>query len=274
MKKYSNELALIKNRRGVYCLDTIMGCPSGMANTEGGCFGDCYAATSARRYGRDFSVAVHRGFKSEAHKQRIQAQIARINMPFVRIGCSGDPSEDWNHTLNILGAISGNSTELVVITRHWNLLTDEQLGAFSCMNMCINTSVSALDSDSERERALQQFERIKRYCKSVLRVVTCDFNQDNSTGQFLSVIQEELLRFYPILETVFRPSKGNEWVKAGIINVKNQFFNGRKQLASKRDKRIYMGKCSTCTDMCGINLACEQKYSNRPGVMRQMQLEV
>jgi hypothetical protein len=274
MNEYSNKIALVRNRRGVYCIDTIMGCPSGMANTEGGCYGDCYAARSAKRYGRDFSTAVLRRFESEGHKKTIQGQIARLNMPFVRIGCSGDPSEDWGHTIGILKEISGHSTELVIITRHWNALTDSQLEALSGMNMCINTSVSALDTVQEMNRAVAQFERVKPFCKSVLRVVTCEFNLDDETGLLLSEVQDELLRLHPVIDTVFRPSKGNEWVKSGIVNAKNHFFNGRKQLASKHNPRAYMGKCETCVEMCGVNLETEYKFQNRPGVIRQMKLEV
>ena len=52
-------------------------------------------------------------------------------------------------------------------------------------------------------------------------------------------------------------NKGSEWIKSGIINTRNHFFNGHKQLASKRNPRAYMGKCETCEDMCGVNLETE-----------------
>jgi hypothetical protein len=274
MKSYSNKIALIRNNRGVYCIDTVMGCPSGMAATEGGCYGDCYAARSAKRYGKDFSVAVLRDFEDNGHKARIKSQIANVKMPFIRIGASGDPSEDWEHTMKIIRVLASSNTELVIITRHWNLLTYSQLGELGRMNMCINTSVSALDTDAEREKALCQFDRIKGYCKSVLRIISCDFNLDDPAGRVLAQLQDDLFTNSPTLDTVFRPSKTNPFVVSGIINTENHIFNGRKQLASKLNKRTYMGKCGSCKEMCGVNIATENTYSGRPGVTRQMLLPI
>lgn len=46
MRGYSNKISLTKNSRGIYSLDTSIGCASGMANEQGGCYNDCYAAKS------------------------------------------------------------------------------------------------------------------------------------------------------------------------------------------------------------------------------------
>ena len=48
MKEYLNKISLNKNSRGIYSLDTSVGCASGMANEQGGCYNDCYAAKSAK----------------------------------------------------------------------------------------------------------------------------------------------------------------------------------------------------------------------------------
>lgn len=273
MKAYSGKIALIRNSRGVYCIDTVMGCPSGMAATPGGCYGDCYAARAAKRYGIAFDKAVLRDFESCHHKEQIMRQIAAVKMPFIRIGASGDPSENWQHTFNVLKVLATCNTELVIITRHWNLLSGEQLGALSGMNMCINTSVSALDTPVEMGRSIDQFERIKPYCKSVLRIVSADFNTENKDGIRLAAIQARLFAYSPVIDTVFRPSKGNPFVVAGIVKTKAHLFNGRKQLASKFNSRTYMGKCDTCQEMCGVNLSNGQTYKNRPGVIRQSLME-
>ncbi len=269
MRPYSTKIALIRNSRGVYCIDSIMGCPSGLKDNPRGCYGDCYAARTAKRYGIDFSTAVLRDFEHEGHKAQILNQIAGIKMPFIRVGASGDPSENWPHTMKILRVLSRANTELVIITRHWTLLTDEQLSEMSRMNLCINTSVSALDGDTERGRSLTQFHRIKPFCKSVLRVISCDFNLENETGRKLSKIQDELFRNEMTLDTVFRPSKSNPFVRDGIIKVSNHFFNGKKQLASKFSLKTYMGKCGTCQEMCGVNLSNGAVYPNRRGVAKQ-----
>ena len=86
MRNYSNKIALIENQRGIYCLDTSIGCASGMANTEGGCYNDCYAAKSAKIYGYDFSKTVLRYFENRKHERKIITQINNVKMPFIRIG--------------------------------------------------------------------------------------------------------------------------------------------------------------------------------------------
>ena len=272
MKNYLKKIALIRNSRGVYCIDSIMGCPSGMALNDAGCYGDCYAARTAKLYGMDFRTAVLRDFESEWHKERICKQISQIKMPFIRLGASGDPSENWLHTMKILRVLASCNVEIVIITRHWNILTDGELEEISRMNMCINTSVSALDCESERTRALSQFRRIKAFCKSVLRIVSCDFNESNETGREMAHVQRVLFQNEPTIDTVFRPTRTNPFVTDGIVNARAQFFNGKKQLASKFSAKTYMGKCGTCQEMCGVNVGTH--HPNRPGILRQQPLSL
>lgn len=274
MKPYGTKIALIQNSRGVYCIDSIMGCPSGMALTKGGCYGDCYAARTAKRYGIDFSTPILRDFESHWHRKEIERQISQIKMPFIRLGASGDPSEDWNHTMKILRTLATCNVEIVIITRHWHLLTDPQLEEMERMNLCINTSVSALDCDNERDRALTQFHRIAPHLKSVLRIVSCDFNLANETGAKLAEIQRLLFTNSPTIDTVFRPTKSNRFVTDGIVNAKLQYFNGKKQLASKFNAKTYMGKCGTCQEMCGVNCNSTSEYKNRRGVNKQTMLHI
>jgi hypothetical protein len=40
MREYSSTISLAKNARGIYSLDTILGCSSGMDKNPKGCFGD------------------------------------------------------------------------------------------------------------------------------------------------------------------------------------------------------------------------------------------
>ena len=154
MREYATRIALVKNSRGIYSLDTVMGCASGMANEAGGCYGDCYAANASKRYGYDFSRSVLRSFESERQRRAIVSAINRIPLDFVRIGSSGDPSEDWAHTVSILQAIDKCTKQIVIITRHWTALTDEQLAYFGTINVVVNTSVSALDKPAVREHCV------------------------------------------------------------------------------------------------------------------------
>lgn len=256
MREYKSAISLTHNSRGVYCLDTSMGCSSGMKN-KGGCYNDCYAAKSAKIYGYDFSKTVFRYFKDRKHERQIVNSINKIKLDFVRIGCSGDPSENWDHTINILKVIARCTKEIVIITKHWTLLTDEQLNYLSTINVCINTSVSALDKPELLTRSLTQYNRLKPYCKSILRIVSCDFNLGNETGRELSVIQDFLFKNQSVLDTVFRPGKKNPLVTDGIINTKTGLFNGSKALMSKFKRKTYIGDCNKCHEMCGIKMKVE-----------------
>jgi hypothetical protein len=272
VKPYTNKISLVQNGRGVYCIDTTMGCASGMAANVGGCYNDCYAAKTAKRYGHDFNKTVLRSFTSERHKRQILNQITKIKMPFIRIGASGDPSENWDHTIDILKVLSKCNTEIIIITRHWTLLTDRQLQYLSNLNICINTSVSALDNSEMLNRSVEQYERIKPFCKSVLRIISCNFNLQNVTGRKLFGVQEDLFKNRSVLDTVFRPSKNNQFVLDGIIKVKEEIFNGKKCLASKYNRKTYMGKCNVCKEMCGVNIDTDHTYLNKRGLTKQRKL--
>lgn len=247
-----------------------MGCKSGVENEPGGCYGDCYAARTAKRYGHDFSKTTLRDFANNAHRRKIISQINKVKMPFIRIGASGDPSENWEHTIKIIKDISKCNIEIVIITRHWKLLTDDQLKYLSTLNICFNTSVSALDNSELLKRSIEQYNRIKSFCKSILRIVSCSFNLEHPMGFFLSAIQDNLFKNENTLDTVFRPSKKNKFVVDGIVKAKYEVFNGRKQFASKMNKKTYMGKCSNCKEMCGQGMTTNYKYLNKRKIIKQL----
>jgi len=256
-------MTLIKNKRGVYCLDTTIGCNSGTIKNEKGCYDDCYAARFSKRRGWDFGKTIARNFESREHKKNTIKKINDIEMPFVRIGCTGDPSENWQHTVNICEQISVCNNQLsvfgvlpktiVIITKHFKNLTDDQLKTISELDICVNTSVSALDNERLLINRLTQYNRLKKYCKSVLRIVSCDFNLNNRAGQKLEALQQKLFSNENVLDTVLRVSKENKYVLAGIINIKETKFLGKKCYASVYNKKTYLGYCSKCKEMCGVN---------------------
>lgn len=264
MRTYKTTISLSKNGRGIWDLDTIKGCASGVLENDKGCYGDCYALKTAKRYGIDFSKSIERHFKNEQHRLQIVRQIEKIDMPFIRIGCAGDPSENWEHTINIIKQLKENSQlslfdisstkQIVIITRHWKQLTDSQLVELSKYNVCINTSISALDNEKLIKVALTEYERLKPYCKSILRVVSCDFNELNPIGKQMAETQRKLFKNEDVIDTVFRPSKKNSLVVDGIINVKKMGFMKSKALVSKFNKKAFLGKCSSCLEMCGLNV--------------------
>jgi len=267
MREYKSTISLTKNSRGIYSLDTSLGCTSGLRDNLRGCYNDCYAAKSAKLYGYDFSKTALRDFKDETHRKKIVRQISNIPLPFVRIGTMGDPSENWEHTVKICSQIKHCNKEIVIITKHWTSLTDEQINILSGLNICINTSVSALDNLDLLENSVAQYNRIKKYCKSVLRIVSADFNLDNPKGHELYKIQKQLFENENTLDTVLRVNKHNQLVKDGIINIKQVDFLGAKQYASKYNRKTYLGKCSNCHEMCGVSIG--ENHANKPGVIIQ-----
>lgn len=252
MRRYSDKIALLKNSRGIYSLDTVIGCEGGTKESKFGCFEDCYAARSAHRYGYDFSQPVLRKFTSEKHAQSIVKAINKIDMPFIRIGTSGDPSENWEHTLSVIKQIQGIEKRIVIITRHWKPIPDEKLLELGSYNLVINTTVSALDSDELIESCLFQYERLKPFCKSVLRVVTCDFNTMHPAGFEMALKQDRIMAIDDhYIDTVFRPSKGSKYIKSNAINYREKRFLKGKSLISKANKETYIGHCNNCKELCG-----------------------
>jgi hypothetical protein len=252
----------VKNSRGVWDLDTTKGCLSGVGNNPNGCYGDCYAYRSAVIRGFNFGQTVTRHFENEHHEYSILNQINKIDMPFVRIGVAGDPSENWDHTVNVCEKVtkcnmvlySSYKKAIVIITKHWGNLTDNQLKRLSLLGVCINTSVSALDKNNMLRNRLTQYNRLKEHCKSVLRIVSCNFNLQNETGAKLNLIQDKLFDNENVLDTVLRVGKNNELVLNGVINIEKVKFLSQSCYASRRNKNTYFGKCSTCPEMCGLTL--------------------
>lgn len=268
MKTYKEAITLVKNSRGCLIIDSVKGCPAGALYEGRGCYSDCYAKSIASRYGFDFEQVRTRkfeanidqlylfGFSDKAHVYRICRDIELSDMPFVRIGEMGDPSLAWEHTIGVCREIAAAGKPIVIITKHWKNIPAALLKEAAKLNICINTSVSALDAQKELEHRLAQFERIKAYCNSILRVVSCDFNRENSDGLDRAIVQEELFKIggAACLDTVFRPSPDNPFVVKNIIKTQRVQFLRKMVLASVYNKNTYFGRCETCPEMCGVTL--------------------
>jgi len=264
MRTYNPVISLTVNRRGATSLDPCIGCTSGMTANSGGCYYDCYAARLAKAYGYDFNKTVLRYFLNKKHIIDICNKIRKDKTPFIRMGASGDPSEDWEHTISICYDIFKNirinqlnifgekkNKFIIIRTKHWNKLTISQLNMLSDFDLIINTSISALDTTAQINDRLAEYNRLKKYCKSVLRVVTCDFT-DNDHGNYYKLIQDKLLSYPDVIETAFRPTMNNPFLKSGIINTEKRHFNTTKQTISLRSKMTHLGNCFNCPDQCGI----------------------
>lgn len=264
MKTFKNIITLNKNSRGCYILDIIKGCGICLKNNPNGCYDDCYAKKIASRYGYNFGITINRGFykddsqlymfnmHDERHQDSIIHAIKKINMPFVRIGEMGDPSQDWEHTINICNIISSAKKPIVIITKHWKQIPDNLISDIEKLNIYIHTSISAMDSENEIDYRLSQYKKLKNHCQSILRVVSCDFNVDNDYGKWKSRVQKKLFDNEKVIDTVFRPDKNNKLVVQKIINTKKIKFLKSNVIASVYNKNTFMGHCGDCPEMCGI----------------------
>lgn len=263
MRSYSSKISLTKNSRGVYSIDPSIGCTSGVNENSRGCFNDCYAFRISRIYGYDFSKTVYRDFESISHLEKIKSEIDKVKLPFIRMGTMGDPSENWEHTLNICEKIQSKKQlslfgdvqkEIVIITKHWKNLNQSQLERLKKLKICINTSISAIDKKEQIENGLNEFEKLKTYCRSILRLVTFDFNTENEQGKIYNEIQKNIVENYKFLDTVFRSSKNNQLVTEGIIKIHKTKFLGKTSYVSKMNKKTYLGGCKNCLEMCGVTM--------------------
>ena len=264
MKTFNGVLTLNKNSRGCYILDTVKGCGVCRDEKPMGCYDNCYAKRIADRYRFDFGETVTRKLdtddgqnylfdvRDQHHIGQLVKQVKNASMPFIRIGEMGDPSYDWNYTIDVCEKLAVAGKPIVIITKHWNTIPDDLIDRIAELDICINTSISALDHNYEIYNRRIQYERLKSCCKSVLRVVTCDFNIGCQEGLDAEIMQEYLLGMENVVETVFRPDKENRLILEGVINVKRVHFMGSKCLASMRSDDIFLGYCNQCPDMCGL----------------------
>jgi len=263
MKSFKNKISLIRNSRGCWIIDTVKGC-SYCKDHPLGCYNNCYAQNIAKRYSLDFANPVKRDFEDDAgqlylfdfhdqaHISETIRQIKNIDMPFVRIGEMGDPSEDWEHTLNVCSIIAAAGKPVVIITKHWQVIPYHLLESIRMIDLYINTSISAMDTDQQIQHRLEQYNRLKPYCKSSLRVVSCDYNTDTIEGERMANIQKVLFKNENIIDTVFRPSADNPLVISKTINTIKARFMKNVMLASMYNPDAYLGFCDKCPDMCGI----------------------
>lgn len=255
MRDFQEVITFDKNARGCWGLDPLKGCSNkqnkytSMLGFEiqgsRGCYGICYANRIATGYGYDFGKIVKRDFIDDNHFKEIAEKLKQV--PFVRLGISCDPSDNWEHTLGIVEKIKPYQKNIVIITKHWQELTEKQCEQLS--GICVNTSISALDNQFDIDKRLFWYHKLKDYCNSVLRVCTADFND-----VVLKEKQNELLKNEKVIDNILRFPESHELVQNGIINIKRYQFLGKECSASKHNESVYFGHCESCPEQCGINI--------------------
>lgn len=274
-------LTVVENEKGVLDVDTVKGCTSGMrAYPEGGCYGECYAQKTARAYGRNFAVSVSRKIISRSHWRDVFCAVRDHYNTWYRIGVAGDPCHDWENTLAVCEALRETKKLPVIITKHWIILSDDQILRLKDLSAVINTSTSGIDTDAEIKHRVRQIERVRSFgVRSVNRVITCDYG-DSEWARQAKQKQDYLLSIKPIVDNPLRASNSNPRVISGDIKLaRYEHSIGGGKLVSLHDQSVYLGHCRQCPDQCGIekedmlNLEPETPVESKQDVLFKNEVE-
>lgn len=257
---YRPVLTATENLKGVLDVDTVKGCYSGMAAYPGtGCYGACYAATTARQYGRDFTVAVSRKPAPWSWRE-VWRTVRDFRANWYRIGTAGDPCHDWDNTVNVCEMLADTGKHPVIITKHWQTISDENMARLEKLQAVINTSVSALDTEAELKHRLRQIERIREAgIKSVARVVSCKFGRTDWAIE-RAAVQDRLLELSPMVDNPLRIPANDQRVIDGhlIVDRIAEAVGGGKSVSLHKPD-VYLGTCVGCPDQCGAHMETSEK---------------
>jgi len=250
LKNYSNKLTVSTNRKGVLDIDTVKGCTFGMKKyPDGGCYGLCYAAKTAYRYGMNFSKSIVR---KNCNKTRIERDVMQHPSSWFRIGTMGEPSYDWDWTVEVCQWLSRFKVP-VIITKYWKIMSKEHMLIIRDYGVVVNISISPLDAKSEIKYRINTFKLLKDFgIKSILRVVSVK-SGITYRGQELKYIQDNIFKSKPIIDNPLRiPKTDNRVVSGDIIATKHNDLGGGSSV-SVAYSNAYLGLCSACPDQCGVD---------------------
>ena len=259
-QRYTKRLTVSVNRKGVVDVDTVKGCSHGMrAYPDGGCYGLCYANSTAQLYGYDFPVSVSRT-PDDAERRHIEKTVRKHPASWFRIGNMGDPCHDWENTVATCEWLHKIKTP-VVVTKHWRAMSDIQLSRLHACGAVLNTSVSALDTDGEITERITQWTRLcDAGIRSLLRIVSCEFG-DTENGKRSAGIQRMLFETAGdmVIDNPLRIPASDPRVACGDIVVRRHENLGGGAWLSILNDETYIGTCAECPDQCGAPLTLSEK---------------
>jgi hypothetical protein len=212
--------------------------------------------------GIDFTVSVSRKPAPWTIKD-VFFTVKNYYASWYRIGTAGDPSHDWENTIEVCELLKATGKTPVIITKHWVKFSDDHLHRLKAVSAVINTSTSGLDTDQEIKYRLSQIERIRSSgLRSVNRVITCNYGASD-WAKSCNKKQDHLLSIGPIIDNPLRAQKSNERVKSGdiLLTRMNESVGGGK-LVSLHGSGIYLGTCNNCQDQCGVSKSLNQLENN------------
>lgn len=271
-RNYLPVITIERNGKGVIDVDTVKGCTLGMNARPGtGCYGECYAAKTAKRYGINFATSVSRQFMGREHRDSLIKKLLTFPESWYRIGTFGDPCHDWTHTIAVIRALRHAKKTAVIITKHWVAMTDKHVEDLRWLGAVVNTSTSGLDTDQETKHRVGQIERLRAAgIRSINRVVTCDYGT-SEWARAARARQDYLLTIGPIVDNPLRPSRNNPRVVSGDIRVethKESVGGGKTVSLHKPD--VYLGSCAGCPDQCGVDPTVTLNYGDIELVQKAM----
>jgi hypothetical protein len=250
---FRQKLTAVENGKGILDVDTVKGCSRGMHSYPvGGCYGECYAFKTARRFGFDFSVSISRKlFRSNMGK--VFFTVKNHSAAWYRVGTTGDPCHDWGNTIHVCEQLSRTQKTPVIVTKHWIPISEDGLQRLRRLGTVINTSTSGMDSEQEIQHRTNQHLRLKDFgIKAILRVVTCLFGL-SEWARACHEKQAYLLSLVPVIDTPLRIRKSNARVINGDIladKVEDSIGGGGRYI-SINSSNAYLGACKNCPDQCG-----------------------
>jgi hypothetical protein len=253
-RRYGPWLTVELNRKGVLDIDAVKGCADGMAAyPDGGCYGECYAARTANRFGIDFTQSVKRQLHTQWHKSTLTRMMGESGLSWYRVGTAGDPSFSWSHTIQIIRRLWFMEMTPVIVTKCWREPTDEQLDKLRQAGAVVNISVSGMDTDIELEHRLAQRKRFMQAgIWTIARVVTCAFGP-SEWARTCAEKQAYLMSLNSVIDNPLRPSVSNWRVLEGdIITTHRSDSVGGGKVVSLHSASAYLGKCEGCPDQCGL----------------------
>jgi len=253
-RRYHDSITAAVNAKGCMDVDTVKGCTEGMRSEPGGCYGECYAAKIATRYGIAFEHSVARGFVDRwQHRDILVRQLRQHPLTWYRIGVMGDPSHAWDHTLAVIRHLRPAEKTAVIVTKHWTVLSDDHISQLLDLDVVVHTSTSGLDTEAQTKHRVRQYERLRHYgVRSVNRVVTCQFG-DSEWAREGQRRQDYLLRLGPVIDTALRVQPTNPRVLSGdLLTTRRPDALGGGTLLSLHDPAVFLGNCAECPDQCGV----------------------
>jgi len=174
-------------------IDTTRGC-QGCELKEA----PCYAAKMARLHNINFFYPV----KQRLKRNLLQKQLEKYSGSWIRVGCTSDPSLDWDQSSEVCEMIRDAGKIPVIITKLFNPPTGNDVDRLEKAQTIVHVSTSAISKLQNQRRRKIIEEKLRGKVRVVNRIVTMAYKNKKLQDR-----QEELIQKAgkdPICETPLR----------------------------------------------------------------------